>query len=137
VLETGRLLDPWRVLAAGAVPYWLESASRRAATAAEEWLAGSAVFDDVTVLPQPPGTDCDAHANRGRWPAMAAFAGRRSHVDPQAMARYPLLPLPTSHAARVLNARTPPHRSPPALMPMNEVLRALREHGRACGLLVV
>jgi len=41
----------------------------------------------VTVLPQPPGTRCDAHADRAQWLTMASFARRRSHVDPEAMAR--------------------------------------------------
>jgi hypothetical protein len=137
VVETGRLLDPWRVLAAGAVPYWCESASRQAAAAAEQWLAGSAGFDAVTVLPQPPGTRCDAHADRAQWPAMAAFARRRSHVDSQAMARYPLLPLPTSHAARLLDAQIPPLKPPPATMPMDEAISNLAGSGPRLGMMVV
>jgi hypothetical protein len=137
VVETGRLLDPWRVLAAGAVPYWCESASRQAADAAEQWLAGSAGFDNVTVLPQPPGTRCDAHAERRQWPAMAAFARRRGHVDPHAMANYPLLPLPTGHTARVLDARTPPLKTRPAIMPVDMAIRSLRDSGRRVGLMVV
>ena len=137
VVETGRLLDPWRVLAAGAVPYWCESASRQAAAAAEQWLAGSAGFDAVTVLPQPPGTRCDAHADRAQWPAMAAFPRRRSHVDSQAMARYPLLPPPTSHAAQVLDAQVPPLKRPPATMPMDEAIRNLAHSGLRFGMMVV
>jgi hypothetical protein len=137
VVETGRLLDPWRVVAAGAVPYWCESASRQAAAAAEQWLAGSVGFDTVTVLPQPPGTRCDAHADCAQWTAMAAFAGRRGHVDAQAMVRYPLLPLPTSHAARVLNARIPPRWSPSATMPMDEAISNLAHSGLRFGMMVV
>jgi hypothetical protein len=137
VVETGRLLDPWRVVAAGAVPYWCESAARQAAAAAEQWLAGSTWFDSVTVLPQPPGTRCDAHADRAQWPAMAAFARRRSHVDPQAMARYPLLPLPTSHAAQVLDAQIPPLKPPPGAMPMDAAIRNLARSGLRFGMMVV
>jgi hypothetical protein len=137
VVETGRLLDPWGTVAAGAVPYWCESASRRAAAAAEQWLAGSPGFDAVTVLPQPPGTRCDAHADPAQWLAMAAFARRRSHVDSQAMARYPLLPLPTSHAAQVLKAQLPPLKSRPATMPMNEAIRSLANNGLRFGMMVV
>jgi hypothetical protein len=137
VVETGRLLDPWRVVAAGAVPYWCESASRQAADAAEQWLAGSTGFDCVTVLPQPPGTRCDAHADRAQWRAMAAFARRRSHVDPQAMARYPLLPLPTSHAAQVLNARIPPLKCVPGPMPMDMAIAELGHSGPRFGMMVV
>jgi hypothetical protein len=137
VVETGRLLDPWRIMAAGAVPYWCESGSRQAAAAAEQWLAGSTGFDAVTVLPQPPGTQCDAHADRAQWMAMAAFARRRSHVDSQAMARYPLRPLPTSRAAQVLNAQLPPLKPPPATMTMDEAIRNLARNGLRFGMMVV
>ncbi|MFL6111761.1 MAG: hypothetical protein ACJ786_10470 [Catenulispora sp.] len=136
VVETGRLLDPWHVLAAGLVPYWCESASRRAVDAAEWWLAGSAAFDSIIVLPEPPGTACEAHAGPAQWGAVAAFARHRSHVDRLAMSRYPLLPLPTSHVA----SRLPPPRPSvlvPPVLPMGQVLAGLRLSGPQLGLLVL
>jgi hypothetical protein len=68
---------------------------------------------------------------------MAAFARRRGHVDPQAMANYPLLPLPTGHTARILDARTPPLRIPPARMPMDMAIGNLRHSAQRIGLMVV
>jgi hypothetical protein len=136
VVETGRLLDPWLLMAAGAVPYWCESASRRAADAAEQWLAGSAGFHSVTALPQPPGTRCDIHADRRQWLAMVSFARRRSHVDPGAMSGYPMLPLPTSHAARVLEAHIRPRTVTPTMMPIDMALNSLQRNGIRFGLMV-
>jgi hypothetical protein len=135
VVETDRLIDPWRVLAGGLVPYWCQSASRRAVDAAEWWLAGSPAFDTVTVLPEPPGTVCDAHAEPAHWRSVAAFARRHSRVDGQAMSRYPLLPLPTSHAAARLATPAEPVTTPG--VPVSDVVAALRHGGPPLGLLVL
>jgi hypothetical protein len=113
VVETVSLLDPGKVLAAGVVPYWCESASQRAVTAAEWWLAGSDGFEAVTVLPQPPGVDCAAYATAAQWRSVSQFARRRADLDRLAISRYPLLPLPTSHTAGAL-ARFSPSVSPAA-----------------------
>jgi hypothetical protein len=136
VVETGRLIDPWRVLTSGLVPYWCESAARPAVDAAEWWLAGSDVFATVTVLPEPPGTLCDAHAGPAQWRAIASFSGCRPHFNRLAMSRYPTLPLPASHACDVLRSR---HRSAgiPGRLPLSRALTALRHSGSRLGLLVV
>ena len=137
VVETGRLIDPWRVLATGLVPYWCESAARPAVDAAEWWLAGSGGFAAVTVLPEPPGTSCEVHAVPGQWRAVAAFARDRPHLNRQALSRYPLLPLPVSHASAVLRARHEDTAEPPGTMPLTLAMAALRQSGARLGLLVV
>jgi hypothetical protein len=136
VVETGGLLDPWRVLTSGVVPYWCESASRRAADAAEWWIAGSSRFESITVVPQPPGTVCDAHAPATQWRTMTNFAGRRPHLDRLAISRYPLLPLPTSHAAGSL-AGADRSIGTPAPMSMAHALTGLRRSGGPLGMLVI
>jgi hypothetical protein len=136
VVETGRLCDPWRVLACGLVPYWCESSSRASVDAAEWWLAGSSAFESVTVLPEPPGTACDAHADAAQWRAVADFAGDRPFLNRQAMGRYPLLPLPTSHASAVLRTELDPARPRPTL-DMTHAVTTLRHGGAKLGLLVV
>jgi hypothetical protein len=136
LVETGRLLDPGQVLAAGLVPYWCESPSRHATEAAGWWLAGSRGFDSVTVLPEPPGVRCDAYADLARWRALAAFARHRGEVDLLAASRYPLLPLAAGHATRVvLRTADEPHPAAPT-MTAEQVLSSLRQSGDALGLLV-
>ncbi len=135
VVETGRMLDAGQVLAAGLVPYWCESASRRAVDAAEWWLAGSRPFTSVTVLPEAPGTACDAHAGAAQWRSVASFAGRGGHVDRLAISRYPMLPLPSSHVAAAL-ARTGSGRPVAPTLPMAHALATLRRSGPALGLSV-
>lgn len=136
VVETGRLIDPWRVLASGLVPYWCESAARCTVDAAEWWLAGSSAFSAVTVLPEPPGTNCDTHAPAGQWRAIASFAGHQPHFNRQALSRYPTLPLPASHASDVLRSR---HANVPApgRLPLSQAVSALRRFGSRLGLLVI
>jgi hypothetical protein len=136
VVETERLLDPWRVLTSGVVPYWCESASRAAVTAAQWWLAGSTTFDSVDVLPAPPGSPSDGFAGLRQWRAVASFAGRHGRVSPEPARRYPLFPVPNSHAATV--PPTPPGCPPaPSPMRMEHVLTGLRRTGQASGLLVL
>lgn len=133
VVETGRMLDAGQVVAAGLVPYWCESASRRAADAAEWWLAGSRPFTSVTVLPEAPGTACDAHADAAQWRSVASFARDRAHVDRLAISRYPMLPLASSHVAYTLS-RTPAGEPAGPPLPMSEALAVLRRTGPAMGL---
>jgi hypothetical protein len=139
VVETGGLMDPGQVLAAGLVPYWCESAARRTADAAEWWLAGSSPFESITVLPQPPGTDCDANAGAALWRSIARFARHRPLVDRVVMGRYPLLPLPTSRTASALasssRSTVPPLKSP--TMSVADAIAALRRTGAAAGMLVL
>jgi hypothetical protein len=123
------------VITAGLVPYWCESASARALDGAESWLAGSERFAYVDVLPQPPGTVCGAHAGPPQWRASAWFAERSGLVDREAMRRYPMLPLPTSHAAAVLHRR-PRTGEPPAPLTAAEAVRGLRRAGEPLGVLV-
>jgi hypothetical protein len=136
VVETERLLDPWLVLAAGLVPYWCESASVAAVDGAESWLAGSSWFAEVDVLPQPPGTVCDAHAGPAQWRSPSWFAGSTGMVDREAMRRYPMLPLPTGHATAVLRSRTPAEALPLPPLTMAAVVPALRHSGDQLGMLV-
>lgn len=136
VVETERLLDPWLVLCAGLVPYWCESAAARAVDGAESWIAGSERFAQIDVLPQPPGTVCDAYARPGQWRSPAWFARRSGLVDREAMRRYPMLPLPTGHATTVLRARPRAAAGPPPLT-MAEVVPALRRYGDRLGILMV
>ncbi|UQU61918.1 hypothetical protein COUCH_23055 [Couchioplanes caeruleus] len=136
-VTSGTLVDPGRVLAAGLVPYWCESASRQAADAAEWWLAGAAGFEGVTVVPQPPGLRCEAHADARQWRSVAAFARERPVVDPVALARYPLFPLPTSHATSALAGDTAgADVAGPLRLTAGEVLAALHDTGPALGPLV-
>lgn len=136
VVETERLLDPWQVLDSGLVPYWCESASRRAASGAEWWLAGSGRFDSVDVLPAPPGSAGGAHADPGQWRAIAWFGRHRGDVNREAMRHYPLLPLPTSHAATALHAQ-PRGRVAPSTVGMAQVLGGLRRGAHESGVLVL
>jgi hypothetical protein len=131
VVECDRLLDPWRVLAAGRTPYWCESASEPAVRAAEMWLAGSRPFDAVTVLPQPPGTVGGAHAGLDRWRSVARFGRSRGEVSRQAAVRYPGLPLPTALAATI----GPALRVVPPPMPLDLMAAALRRSA-ADGLMI-
>ena len=136
-VTSGTLVDPGLVLAAGLVPYWCESASRQAADAAEWWLAGSAAFDAVTVVPQPPGLRCEAHAGAEQWRSVAGFARDHAAVDPVALSRYPLLPLPASHATSALAADTAgPDVAEPLRLTTGEVLDDLHDTGPTLGLLV-
>ncbi len=133
VVECDRLLDPWRVLAAGRTPYWCESASAASVRAVEMWMAGSRPFDAVTVLPQPPGTPCAAHADLAGWRSVARFGRCRGDVSRQAAVRYPGLPLATAHAATI----GPAVRPGPAPMPLDLIVVALRRPATADGLMVI
>jgi hypothetical protein len=135
LVECGRLLDPRGVLSRRLVPYWCESASLHAFAGAECWLAGSAPFDEITVLPDAPGTDCEAHAALSHWRSLAAFAGTRGRVDRVAAGRYPLMPLSSRHAARVVGTWIEPRPAPPRLT-MEHALDALRPKATPLGLIV-
>ncbi len=136
VVETGRMLDAGQVLAGGLVPYWCESASRTAVDAAEWWLAGSRPFTSVTVLPEAPGTACDAHAGAAQWRSVASFATGRGYVDRTALSRYPMLPPAGSHATAALSRRPVRQPAPPRL-PLAHAVAVLRRTGPAAGLSVV
>ena len=135
VVETGRLLDPRGVLDRGLVPYWCESAALSAVDAAEWWLAGSEPFDSVTVLPEPPGTDCAAHAELMHWRSLAAFGHHVGRVDGLAAGRYPMLPMSGRHAVRVVGETAEPRPLAPPLT-MVQVIGALRRNAATLGLLV-
>ncbi|MEV4639907.1 hypothetical protein AB0J80_21425 [Actinoplanes sp. NPDC049548] len=136
VVETGSFIDPWHVLSAGLVPYWCESAAQRAVDAAGWWLAGSEAFDEVAVLPQPPGVRSETYATAPLWRSLAAFAGTRPHVDKLAMTRYPMLPMAAARASSALATMSPADPAPPPRMPVAGVLAALRSSGPGAGLLV-
>jgi hypothetical protein len=135
VVECGRLLDPTQVIRAGLVPYWCETAVRRTVAGAEWWLAGSARFSSVDVLVESPGVDSIAVASLPQWQAVARFGARRAVVDPVAAREYPLYPLPTKHATRVLRGQ--PHDLPrPPPLRFDSALESLRDNATGSGLLM-
>lgn len=135
VVECGRLLDPWQVVRAGLVPYWCENAVRRTVAAAEWWLAGSASFSSVDVIPEPPGLVSDVVAGLPQWRAIAAFGLKRAALDRVAARSYPTVPVPTRRATEVLRGQ--PYDLPrPAPLTIGAVLAGLRESGAPLGLLV-
>jgi hypothetical protein len=135
VVECGRLIDPWQVVRAGLVPYWCENATRRSVAGAEWWLAGSAPFTSVDVLPEPPGLQSPALAGLPQWLAVASFGRRRRAVDRVAARGYPVSPVPTRHATEVLRRQPYDLPAPPPLRAM-DALAALRNSGTPQGLLV-
>ncbi len=135
VVASGRLVDPWRALAAGLVPYWCETAARSDVEAAEWWLAGSEPFDGVTVLPDAPGLVSGPAATLAHWRSLTLFGRRRREIDRQLAARYPALPLAASHATRVLAAAAREPGTPPPLT-MLRALRGLRRSEAGSGMLV-
>lgn len=135
VVECGRLLDPWQVVRAGLVPYWCENATRASVAGAEWWLAGSAPFSSLDVLPEPPGLRSPALAGLPQWLAVASFGRRRRAVDRVAARGYPISPVATRHATEVLRGQ--PYDLPiPKPLRMAEVLRGLRDSGAPQGLLI-
>ncbi|SDZ45239.1 hypothetical protein SAMN05444365_11811 [Micromonospora pattaloongensis] len=135
VVECGRLIDPWQVVRAGMVPYWCENAARRTVAAAEWWLAGSAAFSSVDVLPEPPGLESEAVAGLAQWRAVASFGRRRAALDRVAVRGYPGSPVPTRRATEVLRGQ--PYDLPrPAPLPLPAALAGLRDSGTPLGLLV-
>lgn len=135
VVECGRLLDPWQVVRAGLVPYWCENATRRSVAGAEWWLAGSAPFTSIDVLPEPPGMQSPVVAGLRQWLAVASFARLRRCVDRTAARAYPIAPIPTRHATAVLRHQPYDLPSPPPLR-LAEALRVLRDSGVPAELLV-
>ena len=133
VIECGRLLDPWLARAGALVPYWAESAARTTVEAAEMWLAGSDRFDRVAVLPEPPGHAGVHVATLAQWRSLASFGVRRERMDRFAASRYPMLPVATGHATRMLaGAELRPQ--PPA-MPLAYALDRLQQSGSTLGML--
>ena len=129
------MIDPWRVIEGGMVPYWCESSSTSVVEAAELWLAGSEPFETISVLPDPPGS-ANAHtATLAQWRAVAAFARRNGTVDTLVAGRYPLLPPAAAHAGRCLGTTAAVSRRP-AVMPIGEAVRLLTTNGPALGILV-
>jgi hypothetical protein len=133
VIECGRLLDPWLARAGGLVPYWTESAAAATVEAAEMWLAGSDSFDAVTVLPEPPGHIGSRIAPLSQWRALASFGRRREPMDRFAASRYPMLPVATGHATRMLAGTA--LRPLPTAMPTAYALERLRQSGSSLGML--
>ena len=133
---TGRMTDPWRAISRGYVPYWCESSTRAVTGAAQLWLAGSEPFDEVHVLPEPPGTLHDDTATLTHWRGVALFARRAGRVDIAASDRYPLLPPAPRHASSFLASSARPQ-PPPGPLPAGEAVRRLTQHGTTLGLLVV
>jgi hypothetical protein len=132
LVETGRMVAPQQVLDRGVVPYWCESAAARTVAAAEWWLAGNDPFDQVTVLPEPPGTNCDAHAGLRLWRSLTSFARQHGHLDEHSARRYPRLPLARNHLTQVLGPLGADGQSVPP-MTMDQVTAGLRRGGILIG----
>jgi hypothetical protein len=135
VVSSGRMIDPWAVVAGRMVPYWCESSSWSAADAVEWWLAGSEPFDAVDVLPDPPGTPHSSAATLRQWRAIAGFGRRQGTVDSLLAGRYPLLPPAADRATRGLRYAPAEGRTEP--LPVHRAVRWLTDNGPASGLLVV
>lgn len=133
LVDCGRLLDPARTASAGLVPYWCESAVRNTVAGAEWWLAGTARFDTVDVVPEPGGVPGGAQAGLPQWRAVASFGRLRGEVDRRAARAYPSQPLATRHASAVLRARASQSVQPGPLT-VTAALAGLRHS--AAGLLV-
>ncbi|WP_250009685.1 hypothetical protein [Actinoplanes sp. M2I2] len=133
VIECGRLLDPWVVRAGGLVPYWCESAARATVESAELWLAGSERFDGVAVLPEPPGHGGDQVAGLAQWRSLGSFARTREPMDRFTASRYPMLPVATGHATRMLGGAVPGSTVP--VMPLAYALDRLERSGSSLGML--
>lgn len=107
VVESGRLLDPWQVIRAGLVPYWLCGPSRYALEELQWWLAGSQPFSQIDVLVEPPGAPRDDFAwgelaSLTDFTAAAGFAGVRGSVDERGAREYPEGSVPPWRASEVL-----------------------------------
>jgi hypothetical protein len=107
VVECGRLLDPWQVIRAGLVPYWLPAPSRYAVGELHWWLAGSQPFTQIDVLVEPPGWPRDdlggnELASRTDFVAAAGFARLRGTVDERCVRAYPDGVVPPGRAGEVL-----------------------------------
>jgi hypothetical protein len=132
VVEIERLLDPRRVLTSRTVPYWCESDSRHAVSAAEWWLAGSRPFDHVDVLPTQRQPSCGTYADLRQRRALTSFARHRRDADQKSADADPVSPEPNGRAATA-----PPRAGTPPRMGLDQVLRGLRLTGQTSGLLVI
>jgi hypothetical protein len=102
VIECGRQLDPWQVLRAGLVPYWLPGPGQHAVREACWWVAGSEPFSQIEVLIEPPGTAAPGLASLAQFEAVTRFATRQGRVDRAAARAYPFGVIPPRHATEVL-----------------------------------
>jgi hypothetical protein len=76
------------------------------------------------------------YAEPRQWRAVASFGRTESVVSKAAARRYPMRPLPTSHAAEALDAGAR-RRGVPGPMRIVDVLGGLLRHGEQAGLLVL
>jgi hypothetical protein len=120
VVESGRLLDPWQVIRAGLVPYWLSGPSRYALEELQWWLAGSEPFSQIDVLVEPPGAPRDDFAwgelaSLTDFTAAAGFAGVRGAVDERGSREYPEGSVPLWRATELLRRQPYDPPVPPRL----------------------
>ena len=73
------LLDPWRTINAGIVPFWAFFSVRPAVQALDDHLAGSASYSDVYVLPFQHGVDSEGIATPAAWAATIRRHGATPH----------------------------------------------------------
>ncbi len=125
LVVAGRLVDPGQAITKALVPYWCENATSAAVAGAEMWLAGSAPFTTVHVLPEAPGGSWSRVATTGQWESTALFATRRGVVDESARKAYPGRALSPQHAARALRG-LPADPPPPPPLPFDDALGWLR-----------
>jgi len=83
------LLDPWRTINAGIVPFWAFFSVRPAVQALDDHLAGSARYDDVYVLPFQHGVDSEGIATPAAWAATIRRHGATPHFVGLDLDRFP------------------------------------------------
>jgi hypothetical protein len=83
------LLDPWRTINAGIVPFWAFFSVQRAVQALDDHLARSASYSDVYVLPFQHGVDSEGIATPAAWAATIRRHGATPHFVGLDLDRFP------------------------------------------------
>jgi hypothetical protein len=140
VVECGRLLDPWQVIRAGLVPYWLPGPARYAVGELHWWLAGSQPFTQIDVLVEPPGAPRDdlaggELASLTDFAAAASFARIRGTVDERGAREYPDGRVPQWRASEVLR-RLPYDLPVPPRLGVREAVWLLSESTEVSAMIV-
>lgn len=131
-VESFVLLDPYWVLRAGAIPYWMTFNSDRAASRLEEYLDHAAPFTDIDVAVIANGMDSPGLAPLERWRAIQARATRRGGFAGLDEGRYPSdLASFVRYRDRLRAAR--PRYPLPDPLPLAEVEAALAQGSQVTG----
>jgi hypothetical protein len=122
------LLDPWRTINAGIVPFWAFFSVRPAVQALDDHLAGSARYDDVYVLPFQHGVDSEGIATPAAWAATIRRHGAIPHFIGLDLDRFPHDIGLLGRYGSALNA-LPAAREPWSPLEVTAGLAALRDAG--------